>query len=64
MKSRRKEVFRMRLYTSEKEALVLQIALAHFVADGMEESEIAQALLARIARCLDLQGTEQKPRKD
>ncbi|MBR2907954.1 MAG: hypothetical protein IKC26_07960 [Clostridia bacterium] len=48
----------MRLYTSEKEALVLQIALAHFVADGMEESEIAQALLARIARCLELQGVE------
>lgn len=58
MKSRRKEVFGMRLYTSEKEALVLQIALAHFVADGMEESEIAQALLARIARCLELQGVE------
>ena len=59
----RKEVFRMRLYTSEKEALVLQIALAHFVGDGMDESGNAQALLARIARCLELQGNEQKPRK-
>lgn len=63
MKSRRKEVIGMRLYASEKEAQVLQIALAHFVADEMDESEIAQALLARIARCLELQGAEQKPYK-
>ena len=48
----------MRLYASEKEAQVLQIALAHLIADGLDESDIAQALLARIARCLELQGTE------
>ena len=54
----------MRLYTSEKEAQVLQIALARFVAtETNDEGDIAQALLARIARCLDLQGTEQKPHK-
>ena len=63
MKSIGKEVLGMRLYTSEKEALVLQIALAHFVGDGMDESGIAQALLARVARCLELQGNEQKPHK-
>ena len=58
MKHQRKEVFNMRLYASEKEAQVLQIALAHLIADGLDESDIAQALLARIARCLELQGTE------
>ena len=54
---------RIHFLKKEKEALVLQIALTHFVADGMDESGIAQALLARVARCLELQGNEQKPHK-
>ena len=50
----------MRLYANEKEAQVLQIALAHLVAEDGNESEIAQTLLARIAQCLELQGYERK----
>ena len=52
----------MRLYTSEKEAQVLQLALAHLIAADGQETEIAQALLNRIAHCLETQGYERKTR--
>ena len=54
----------MRLYASEKEAQVLQLALAHLIATDSQETEIAQALLNRIAHCLDLQGSERKSREN
>lgn len=50
----------MRLYTNEKEAQALQIALALLVAQEGEFSNVAQALLARIARCLELQGNNDR----
>lgn len=51
----------MRLYTSEKEALVLQLALATLIAKGTrEEREKAQMLLKRIADCLALQVSQYK----
>ena len=53
----------MRLYTNEKEAQVIQIALAHLVAKDGAESETAQALLTRISQCLELQGIEKKANK-
>ena len=46
----------MRLYANEKEAQALQIALALLAAQGNEHSDVAQALLTRIAQCLELQG--------
>ena len=45
----------MKLYTNEKEAQVIQIALAHLVAKDGIESETAQALLVRIAQCTSLE---------
>lgn len=53
----------MRLYISgEKEAQVLQIALARFVAtETNDQGDIAQALLERTARCLELQGNAHTP---
>lgn len=49
----------MRLFANEKEAHTLQEALAAFVATHSGESaETAQALLARVATCLELQGKE------
>ena len=53
----------MRLYANEKEAKVLQLALAHLLAKDASENEIAQTLLARIAQCLELQGYERKADK-
>ena len=50
----------MRLYTNEKEAQALQIALALLVAQDGEFSNVAQALLSRIARCLELQGNNDR----
>lgn len=53
----------MRLFTSTKEARVLQLALALLVSMGTGnngESVVAQALLGRIADCLRLQ-TSQYP---
>ena len=44
------------MYTSQKEALVLQLALATLIAKGTkDEREKAQMLLKRIADCLALQ---------
>ena len=48
----------MRLFTNEKEALELQAALAKYIADGLDKDGRAQALLSRIAQCLELQGKE------
>ena len=51
----------MRLYTSEKEALVLQLALATLIAKGTkDEREKAQMLLKRIADCLALQVSQHR----
>lgn len=52
----------MRLYTSEKEAQVLQLALANLVTEN--GSDVAQTLLTRIAQCLDLQGVERRAAND
>lgn len=49
----------MRLFTSEKEAHTLQEVLAaYIVTHSGENADTAQALLARIATCLELQGKE------
>ena len=48
----------MRLFTNTKEALELQTALAKYIADGLDKSGRAQALLSRIAQCLELQGKQ------
>ena len=53
----------MRLYANEKEAKVLQLALALLVNYKGDENEIAQTLLTRIAQCLELQGIERKADK-
>ena len=51
----------MRLYTSEKEARTLQLALAFIIANGKkQEREDAQALLKRIADCLAMQVSQYK----
>ena len=51
----------MRLYSSEKEAQVLQLALATLVAKGTQkEREEAQVLLKRIADCLTLQLSQRR----
>ena len=51
----------MRLYANEKEARVLQLALATLVAKGTEkEREEAQVLLQRIADCLTLQVSQRR----
>jgi len=53
----------MRLFTSEKEAQVLQLALALLVSmktGGNVEQEKAQALLQRIADCLMLQTSQHR----
>jgi hypothetical protein len=45
---------------NEKEAQALQIARALLVAQGGKMAIIAQTLLARIARCLELQGNNDR----
>ena len=53
----------MRLYANEKEAKVLQLALAHLITIDASENEIAQTLLLRIAQCLELQDIARKADK-
>lgn len=52
----------MRLLTSRKEAKTLQVALAEFIAKTTNQNDAitAQKLLARIAKCLELQGKSGK----
>ena len=50
----------MRLYTNEKEAQALKIALALLVSQGGEMSNVAQALLSRVDRCLEVQGNNDR----
>ena len=48
----------MRLYTSEKEAETIQAALSAYIVStsNRKSADTAQTLLARIAKCLKLQG--------
>ena len=48
----------MRLYTSEKEAETMQAALSAYIvsASNCKSADTAQKLLAKIAKCLALQG--------
>ena len=48
----------MRLFTSEKEAETLQAALSAYIVSTSDckIAAVAQQLLARIAKCLELQG--------
>lgn len=52
----------MRLYANKKEAQMLQLILAMFIAQAKNNAErvIAQVLLNRIADCLELQDYQQK----
>lgn len=52
----------MQLFTSTKEAKTLQAALAEYIAKcgSLTDTQTAQELLARIAKCLELQGTSSK----
>lgn len=50
----------MRLYVNEKEVPTLRLALALLVDQGGDIANVAQALLARIDRCLELQGNNDR----
>lgn len=52
----------MQLFTSTKEAKTLQAALAEYIAKSgtSGDTHTAQELLARIAKCLELQDTSSK----
>ena len=54
----------MKLLTNKKEAQVMQIALGLLIGKSDEHTNTAQALLARIARCLELQGNNDRAGKN
>ena len=52
---------KMRLFLNKKEVLVIKRILESYIPKDIQEREVTQALLRRIAKCQAMQGTKRQP---